>query len=174
MPEPFCGPVISSRAADEIIAAQSRLAEGGAHLLVEAKRMKSGSGLISPGLVDVTPMSHPPADEEIFGPLLQVIRVADFEAALTKANATRYGLAAGLISDDAALYSDFRDTVRAGIINWNQPLTGASGAAPFGGIGCSGNHRPSGLFAADYCAYPVASIEVPELKPPSPLPPGLE
>lgn len=173
-PEPFCGPVISSRAADEIIAAQSRLAEGGAHLLVEAKRMKSGSGLISSGLVDVTPMSHPPADEEIFGPLLQVIRVANFKAALTTANATRYGLAAGLISDDAALYSEFRDTVRAGIINWNQSLTGASGAAPFGGIGRSGNHRPSGLFAADYCAYPVASIEVPELKPPSPLPPGLE
>ena len=173
-PEPFCGPVISSRAADEIIAAQSRLVEGGAHLVVEAKRLKSGSGLISPGLVDVTPMAQTPADAEIFGPLLQVIRVRNFEAALTTANATRYGLAAGLISDDAALYSQFRDTVRAGIINWNQPLTGASGAAPFGGIGRSGNHRPSGLFAADYCAYPVASIEVPELKPPSPLPPGLE
>jgi succinylglutamic semialdehyde dehydrogenase len=173
-PEPFCGPVISSRAADEIIVAQRHLIEGGAHLLVEARRLKSGSGLISPGLIDVTPMSHPPADEEIFGPLLQVIRVANFEAAITTANATRYGLAAGLISDDAALYSEFSDTVRAGIINWNQPLTGASGAAPFGGVGRSGNHRPSGLFAADYCAYPVASIEVPELKAPSPLPPGLE
>ena len=174
VPEPFCGPVISSRAADEIMAAQNQLAAGGASLLVEAKRLRPDSGLISPGLVDVTRMSQPPADEEIFGPLLQVIRVPTFEAALTTANATRYGLAAGLISEDATLYSKFRDTVRAGIINWNQALTGASAAAPFGGIGRSGNHRPSGLFAADYCAYPVASIEVPELKPPAALPPGLE
>ncbi len=172
-PEPYMGPVISARAAQEILAAQQALQTGGARVIVPCRSLDPDTGLLSPGLIDVTPMPRPPADEEIFGPLLQVIRVRDFTAALAAANATRYGLAAGLISDDRALYEQFRDEVRAGLINWNQPLTGASGAAPFGGIGHSGNHRPSGLFAADYCAYPVASIEVPELKIPAALPPGL-
>jgi succinylglutamic semialdehyde dehydrogenase len=171
-PEPFMGPVISALAAQEILRAQSALIAAGAQPLVKTKWLRGGSGLLSPGLLDVTAV---PArtDEEIFGPLLQVIRVPDFSDALREANATHYGLAAGLLSDDAALYARFRDEVRAGVINWNQPLTGASGAAPFGGVGTSGNHRPSAYFAADYCSYPVASIEVPELKMPATMPIGL-
>jgi succinylglutamic semialdehyde dehydrogenase len=172
-PGPFMGPVISARAAADVLAAQERLHESGAELLVPVRLLREGTGLVSPGLIDVSPMRQRPPDEEIFGPLLQVIRVPDFERALAEANNTRYGLAAGLISDDRTLFDRFLVEVRAGVINWNQPLTGASGAAPFGGIRGSGNHRPSGLFAADYCAYPVASIEVPELKPPAQLPPGI-
>jgi succinylglutamic semialdehyde dehydrogenase len=45
------------------------------------------------------------------------------------------------------------------VANWNRPTTGAAGTAPFGGLGDSGNHRPSAYYAADYCAYPVASFE---------------
>jgi succinylglutamic semialdehyde dehydrogenase len=60
------------------------------------------------------------------------------------------------------------------VINWNQPLPGASGAAPFGGVGASGNHRPSGFFAADYCSYPVASMEAEQATLTGALPPGLE
>lgn len=173
IPEPFMGPVISAKAAIDVLAAQDGLWGGHALPVLAARSLHPGTGLLSPGLVDVTDMPHPPADEEIFGPLLQVRRVRDFDTALAAANATRYGLAAGLLSDDGALYEHFRTEIRAGLINWNQPLTGASGAAPFGGIGRSGNHRPSGLFAADYCAYPVASIEHAELKLPAQLPPGL-
>ena len=171
-PEPFMGPVISAAAAEHVLAAQHDLLARGATSLIESRSLRPGTGLLSPGLIDVTAVASR-SDEEIFGPLLQVIRVPDFAAAITEANATRYGLAAGLIADDPALYVRFRDEVRAGLINWNQQLTGASGAAPFGGVGGSGNHRPSAFFAADYCAYPVASIEVPELKLPVSLPPGL-
>lgn len=172
IPEPFMGPVISAKAADQILTAQSSLVARGATPLLLSRSLRAATGLISPGLLDVTAV-HDRADEEIFGPLLQVIRVPDFDAALAEANATRYGLAAGLIADDPALYARFREEVRAGLINWNQQLTGASGAAPFGGVGQSGNHRPAAFFAADYCSYPVASIEVPELKLPATLPPGL-
>ncbi len=45
---------------------------------------------------------------------------------------------------------------------------------PFGGVGASGNHRPSGYFAADYCSYPKASVQVGTLKESPHLPPGLE
>lgn len=171
-PEPFMGPVISAAAAEQVLAAQRDLMARGATVLLAAQHLRPGTGLVSPGLIDVTAVRER-SDEEIFGPLLQVIRVPGFDAAIAEANATRYGLAAGLLADDPALYARFRAEVRAGLINWNQQLTGASGAAPFGGIGRSGNHRPSAFFAADYCSYPVASIELPELKSPAGLPPGL-
>ncbi len=172
IPEPFMGPVISSAAAQSVLQTQKKMVSAGGHALVEAEALKPDTGLISPGLVDVTKMEKR-EDNECFGPLLQLIRVKDFEEALAEANNTRYGLAAGLLSDNASLYKYFRDNVRAGIINWNRPLTGASGAAPFGGVGRSGNHRSAGYFAADFCSFPVASMEEPRLKKPTTLPPGL-
>lgn len=171
-PEPFMGPVVSAASAQNVLAAQSALLAAGATTLVPSRLLRADTGLLSPGLLDVTAVADRP-DEEIFGPLLQVIRVPDFAAALAEANATRYGLAAGLICDDPELYMRFREEIRAGLINWNQQLTGASGAAPFGGVGRSGNHRPTGFFAADYCSHPVASIEIPTLTLPASLPPGL-
>ena len=80
-------------------------------------------------------------DEEYFGPLLQLIRYDDFDAAIEKANATSFGLSAGLLGDNEADWNHFFKRIRAGIVNWNKPITGASSAAPFGGIGASGNHR---------------------------------
>ena len=67
--------------------------------------------------------------------------------------------AAALVGGTPQLYDQFWANARAGVINWNRPTNGASSAAPFGGIGLSGNHRPSAFYAADYCAYPVASAE---------------
>jgi succinylglutamic semialdehyde dehydrogenase len=173
-PEPFMGPVISARAAADILATQQNWRDSGGTVLLESRHLREGTGLVSPGLVDVTAMNPRPPDEEVFGPLLQVIRVPDFTAALAEADATQYGLAAGLVSDDRMQFEAFRETVRAGVINWNQPLTGASGAVPFGGVKRSGNHRPSGLFAADYSAYATTGIEVPEVKLPDKLPMGIE
>ena len=69
------------------------------------------------------------------------------------------GLAASLISKDPALYDKYWASARAGVINWNKPTNGAPSSAPFGGVGMSGNHRPSAFYAADYCAYPVTSSE---------------
>ena len=118
--------------------------------------------------IDVTNAADRP-DEEIFGPLLQVIRVRTFDQALAECNRTCYGLAAGLLSDDRARFDRFLREVRAGVINFNRPLTGASGLLPFGGVGCSGNHRPSAYFAADYCSYPVASLESAMIAPVTPV-----
>jgi succinylglutamic semialdehyde dehydrogenase len=164
--------VVSAATADHLLQAQASLVARGAVPLVEMRRLQPGTGLLSPALLNVTDVPER-GDEEFFGPLLQVVRVPDFGAAIREANNTAFGLAAGLLSDDAALYGRFRAEVRAGLINWNQQLTGASSGAPFGGVGRSGNFRPSAYFAADYCSYPVASIEVPALKLPAQLPPGL-
>ena len=161
--------VIHNRAADAVIAFQESLARRGGTVLVPVVRPNPARPLLKPGLIDVTGVEGR-TDEEIFGPLLQIVRVPDFEAALAEANATRFGLAAGLISDRRDLWEKFQRRVRAGIVNWNRPLTGASSAAPFGGVGLSGNHRPSAYYAADYCAYPVASLELDVVRPPAPVP----
>jgi succinylglutamic semialdehyde dehydrogenase len=172
-PEPFMGPVVGADAARALVEAQASLVARGATPLLELRSLRADTGRVSPGLLDVSAVADRP-DEELFGPLLQVVRVRDFGAALSEARATRYGLAAGLLSDDPALWDRFRREARVGIVNWNQPLTGASSSAPFGGIGLSGNHRPSAWFAADYCSRPVAGIEVATLARPEKLPPGIE
>jgi succinylglutamic semialdehyde dehydrogenase len=169
---PFMGPVISERAADELLAAQARIASLGGKPLAPMHKLREGTGLVSPALIDVTGVLNLP-DEEYFGPLLQLIYYDDFDEALRLANATRFGLAAGLIGGDRTRWQAFLDQVRAGVVNWNRPLTGASSAAPFGGVGASGNHRPSAYYAADYCAYPIASLEQETLTVPDTLPPGM-
>jgi len=113
---------------------------------------------LTPALIDMTDAKDR-LDEELFGPVLQLIRVKDFDAAIDEANNTRFGLAASVLTKHPKLYDKFWANVRAGVINWNKPTNGAPSNAPFGGIGLSGNHRPSAFYAADYCAYPVTSVE---------------
>ena len=171
-PQPFMGPVISPQAAQTLLAAQQNLIHLGAQPLVAMQLQQPDSGLLSPGLLDVSAVQELP-DEEYFGPLLCVDRYTDMDDAIAKANNTRFGLSAGLLDDQRATYEYFLPRVRAGIINWNKPITGASGASPFGGIGASGNHRASAYYAADYCAYPVASVEADAVQLPDNLSPGL-
>ncbi|AXA92985.1 succinylglutamate-semialdehyde dehydrogenase [Massilia sp. YMA4] len=171
-PQPFMGPVVSAAVAERLVQAQQDLVAKGGKLLLEMKQLQPGTGFVSAGIVDVTDAKGIP-DEEWFGPLLQIFRTDDFDQALRIANNTEFGLAAGLLSNDAALWQKFQVRARAGIVNWNRPTTGAASSAPFGGVGKSGNHRPSAYYAADYCAYPVASIENSALEMPAKLSPGL-
>ncbi len=129
--------------------------------------------LLTPGIIDVTAVDNLP-DEEVFGPLLAVMRYDDYPQAIQLANQTRYGLSCGLISPSREQFDQLLLEARAGIVNWNKPLTGAASTAPFGGIGASGNHRVSAWYAADYCAWPMASLESPQLTLPATLSPGLD
>jgi succinylglutamic semialdehyde dehydrogenase len=172
-PEPFMGPVVSDTAGTNLLAAQKKLIATGGKSLLEMRSLNNRPAMLTPGIIDVTNIPNRP-DEENFGPLLQIIRVKDFDAALLEANHTAFGLSAGLLSDNPALYEQFRHEIRAGVVNWNRPTTGASGSLPFGGVGLSGNHRPSGYYAVDYCSYPIASMETPNLTMPAKLTPGLD
>jgi len=157
-PEPYMGPLVSGGAARKARSQADRLTSLGGRTLCPLGSVEDRSeAFVTPAIIEVTGIDAP--DEEIFAPVLQVLRVADFDAALAGANRTRFGLAAGLISRDDALWARFVGEVRAGVINRNRPTTGASGGMPFGGLGESGNHRPSAWYAADYCAWPVASFE---------------
>ncbi len=171
--QPFMGSVISTDAADALLKAQQRLIDRGAVALLPLTQLESGTALLSPGILDVTEVLQLP-DEEYFGPLLSIIRYDTFDEAISIANKTRFGLALGLISSDKTKYEQLLLEARAGIVNWNKQLTGASSAAPFGGIGASGNHRPSAYYAADYCAWPMASLESDNISLPETLSPGLK
>ncbi|MGO2318489.1 MAG: succinylglutamate-semialdehyde dehydrogenase [Vibrio toranzoniae] len=169
-PAPFMGPQISEAAAKFILDAQANLQSLGGVSLVEAKAGQAA--FVSPGIIDATNIAELP-DEEYFGPLLQVIRYQSLEQAVELANDTRFGLSAGLVSTDDSEWEYFVDHIRAGIVNRNRQLTGASGDAPFGGPGASGNLRPSAYYAADYCAYPMASMEGGETQLPATFSPGI-
>ena len=171
-PEPFMGPLIVNREVERILQAQEAMASQGAKILLKGQRLHETLPFLSPSILDVTSLKNR-ADEEYFGPFLQVIRVKSMDEAVKEANATQYGLSAAIFADDKSVFEQYAPKLRAGLVNFNRQTTGASGAAPFGGVGCSGNHRPAGYYSADYCAYPAASVEIPALTLPEKLPTGL-
>ncbi len=158
-PQPFMGCVIDNQTADLLSDSFLALINRGGRPIKHLQRPNAQLPFLTPGIIDTTELEERP-DIELFGPLLQVIRVPDYAAAIEEANATRYGLSASLIGGNPADFDRFYAETRAGIVNWNKPTNGASSTAPFGGIGLSGNHRPAAYYAADYCAYPVATSEV--------------
>ena len=172
-PAPFMGPVVSARAAQGLLDSQTRLLDAGATALLQMQRLPQGEAFVSPGILDVTVIAATLPDEEDFGPLLKVIRTGSLDESIAVANATRFGLSAGMLTDDDGEWQRFFRRIRAGIVNRNRQTTGASGSFPFGGPGASGNHRPSAYYAADYCSYPVASSEAAKLELPATLSPGL-
>lgn len=171
-PQPFMGPMISAGAAEHYLGQIDRLRSLGARDLVESRPVADlGPAFVRPGLLEVTGVDVP--DEEVFGPLLQVTVVGSFEEAIETANDTKFGLAAGLVATERDLYTEFFDKTKAGIVNWNQPITGATTMAPFGGVKASGNFRPAGFLSVDYCSYATASIEDDSPTVPDKLSPGL-
>ncbi len=157
-PAPYMGPVIDNEVADGLEENFLSLMMKGGQPLMQLTRPIPQRPFLLPAIIDMTGVKERP-DVEMFGPILQVIRVPDFDAALAEANATRFGLSASLVGGSPQLYDRFWANIRAGIVNWNRPTNGAPSNAPFGGVGLSGNHRPSAYYAADYCAYPVVSTE---------------
>ncbi|OZB16699.1 MAG: N-succinylglutamate 5-semialdehyde dehydrogenase, partial [Hyphomonas sp. 34-62-18] len=160
-PDIFMGPLVSHKAASQAAEFYEMLLSKGAKPILPLQSGQQGTGFVSPGIVDITEAQDVP-DEELFGPLIQVSRAASFDEAITRANATKYGLSGGLVSDDDALWERAYSEMRAGVLNRNRPTAGASGAMPFGGPGLSGNFRPGAYYAADYCAWPQASQLAPK------------
>lgn len=158
-PQPFMGPVIDNRTADQLVESFLYLLSNRGKAIAHMRRPDENLPFVTPGIIDITGMAEKP-DVELFGPILQVIKVDEFDQAIAEANDTRFGLSASLVGGSPQDYNRFWANIRAGIVNWNRPTNGASSAAPFGGVGYSGNHRPAAYYAADYCAYPVTSTEM--------------
>lgn len=92
------------------------------------------------------------AQEEIFGPVLAVMSVADFEEAIDVANGARYGLSASIVTDDLAEAHRFVDEIEAGVAKVNEKTTGLELHVPFGGFKASSSetYREQGEAALDF------------------------
>jgi succinylglutamic semialdehyde dehydrogenase len=153
----FMGPLVTNEARDAVLRAQARFASEG-RLLLEASPLDRAGFFLSPGAVEVERFERRSDEEEIFGPFVQISRARDLADAIAQANATNFGLAASVFTEDRSEWEAFFAGVRAGCLNWNAGPAGASSKLPFGGLGRSGNHRPAGAFAVDSVAYPVATM----------------
>lgn len=162
--EPFIGPLISAHMAMNMLDFQNNLISLGGKSIIGAKILDRGSAFVAPALIDMSEANQI-HDEELFAPLAQIFRYNNFDEAIDLANQTRFGLSSGLICDDETLWDRALIELKAGLINWNRPTTGASGELPFGGPGLSGNGRPSAYYAADYCAFPIAQQCAPKAVP---------
>lgn len=161
----FMGPIINRAARDAVLAAQTAFEREGGEVLVRAREVESldDGWFLSPSVIAVDRFTKDQfgsagCDTEIFGPLLRIATVRNLDEAIEQANATSYGLAASIFTSDERAIGFFLAEAHAGCVNVNTGTAGASSKLPFGGVGHSGNHRPAGAFALDYCAYPVAGM----------------
>ncbi|MDA8194209.1 MAG: L-glutamate gamma-semialdehyde dehydrogenase [Thermaerobacter sp.] len=143
-PDHVMGPVVDQRAYDKIFSyiewgkQHARLSAGG-HAM-------EGAGYFIPATIfeDVAPGSKL-EQEEIFGPVLSIIRVSDWEAALRVANDTEYGLTGSVYSKNRGRIEQARAELEVGNLYINRKCTGAVvGSHPFGGFNMSGTDSKTG------------------------------
>jgi succinylglutamic semialdehyde dehydrogenase len=159
----FMGPLIGADAVDKYIRFQEIAKREGAESLMRGKSLTlSHEGHYVTPSINLVPKFDPQSvyqKTEIFGPNVAIYTVDEFEEALKINNSTGFGLVMALFSKSRALYDKALIDARVGLLNWNRTTNGASSKLPFGGMGKSGNDRPSAHFAVQYCTVPVATLE---------------
>jgi 1-pyrroline-5-carboxylate dehydrogenase len=140
------GPVINKAAMDSILGyiergkKEGRLVAGG-----KAAANADGGYFIEPTVISDIAPDAVIAQEEIFGPVLAVIKVADFEEGLKVANNTEYGLTGAIYTNDRDRLDMARQEFHVGNLYLNRKCTGAMvGAHPFGGFNMSGTDSKAG------------------------------
>jgi alpha-ketoglutaric semialdehyde dehydrogenase len=153
-PETRVGPLVSQEQFDKVLTylalgkRESRLVCGGERASVPSC---PGGYFIQPTVFDDVPVNSRLAQEEIFGPVLSVIRVNGFEEALAAANAVRFGLAASIFTGDANRVFQAAERLECGVVHVNSPTIGGEAHVPFGGIKGTGlGDRECGSTAIDF------------------------
>jgi len=159
----FMGPLISKDSVDKYLRFQDIAAREGSQSLMRGKTLDVGHDghYVTPSINIVEKFNRDSAYQknEIFGPNVAIYTVSDFDEALNVVNAAGYGLVMALFTQKKDLYEKSFLEAKVGLLNLNRTTNGSSSRLPFGGLGKSGNDRPSGSFAVDYCAIPVAMLE---------------
>ncbi|MES3038500.1 MAG: succinylglutamate-semialdehyde dehydrogenase [Bdellovibrionota bacterium] len=160
---PFMGPLINAGAVEKYIRFQEIANRENCESLMRGKALdlKHKGFYVTPSihLVNKYDPQSVYQKTEIFGPNVGIMKVNDFHETMKYVNCTGYGLVMALFTKDKALYEEALIQARVGLLNWNRTTNGASSKLPFGGMGKSGNDRPSAHFAINYCTIPVASLE---------------
>ena len=106
----------------------------GARLLAGGQPAGEQGHFVQPTVFDRVEPGMRIAQEEIFGPVISVIRVRDFDEALRTANDIGFGLSAGIVTNDLQKAFAFANRIDAGVVKINEPTTGLALQAPFGGF----------------------------------------
>jgi succinylglutamic semialdehyde dehydrogenase len=172
----FMGPLATAAGLARFERAQGDARRDGAETLLAGGRLDTKRpGFYATASVHFVGSPRPGSryqEEEIFGPDVAVYVFDDVDEAVAMAEATPYGLALAVFTKQRRNLTPFFHHCRVGVLNWNRATVGASSGLPFGGQKGSGNDRPTALFAAEYCTYPVAMLEASRQKGREPLPPG--
>ncbi len=148
--------------------------EGGAELLLDGRRVLPGDepdgftgdakhGLYAtPRIFDKVKIDMRIAQEECFGPTVNLIEVDGMDEAMAVANGTPYGLSSALYTRDARAMLRFKEEISAGMTSINNSTTGAEAHLPFGGNGWSGNGtRESGIWVLDaYTRWQAVNVDL--------------
>jgi aldehyde dehydrogenase (NAD+) len=154
-PKTNIGPSVDNSQLDTVLEYVGIGKSEGAKLVRGGARMQNGEMgrgfFVEPTIFDNVDASMRIAQEEIFGPVLSVIRAPDAKSALTVANGVRFGLSASVYTSDVASMFRFVDQLEAGIIHVNSPTVGGEAHIPFGGMKATGvGLREMGSVAIDF------------------------
>lgn len=151
--DPDCGPLINARQKQRVEGFLDRARADGLSILAQGRLLDDlppGGHYVPPTLIDGVPADHPLAQQEVFGPVLSVLRFADEDEAVRLANSTEFGLVAGLWTRDGGRQLRLARRVRAGQVFVNNYGAGGGAELPFGGVGKSGFGREKGFEALDH------------------------
>ncbi|MDQ3795610.1 MAG: aldehyde dehydrogenase family protein, partial [Actinomycetota bacterium] len=150
--ETAAGPVVNKSQYESILEAlETAKKEGRVVLEGGAMGSEEEGYYIAPTIVADVDNSSATAQEEIFGPVLAVIRARDFDHAVQLANDTRYGLTAGIATRSLRYAHEFAARSESGLVNINLPTAGVEFQVPFGGNKESGvGGREQGMAAIDF------------------------
>ena len=149
------GPIVDEKQFKNVLKYIDIGREDGAELLTGGKRADS-DGLengyfVEPTVFDKVTPDMRIAQEEIFGPVLSVLRVKDFDEAMTVANDSQYGLTSSIFTNDPNLIFRFVHEIETGMTHINSPTTGGEAHIPFGGVKMTGiGAREQGSTALDF------------------------
>jgi succinylglutamic semialdehyde dehydrogenase len=174
---PFMGPLINEAAVDKYVRFQEIAKRENSESLMRGKALdlKHKGYYVTPS-INLVKSFDPQSiyqKTEIFGPNVAIYRTSDFDQTLNMVNSTGFGLVMSLFSKSRDLYEQSLLGARVGLLNWNRTTNGSSSKLPFGGMGKSGNDRPSAHYAVQYCTIPMASLEDPTPFDASKMPPGI-
>lgn len=159
----FMGPLINAAAVEKYIRFQEIANRENCESLMRGKALdlKHKGYYVTPSihLVNKFDPNSVYQKSEIFGPNVAIYQSDNFDEAMNIVNSSGYGLVMALFSKNKELYEQALHKARVGLLNWNRTTNGSSSRLPFGGMGKSGNDRPSAHFAIQYCTVPVASLE---------------
>ncbi|MBX9768236.1 MAG: succinylglutamate-semialdehyde dehydrogenase [Bdellovibrionales bacterium] len=162
---PFMGPVISNAAVENYLRFQGIAAREGAESIMRGKQLELDreGNYVTPSIYRIAKPSSDSVYQktELFAPNVAIYTVDDFDEAIQLNNSSSYGLVSSVFTTQRELFDRAVKRLRVGLVNWNRSTVGASSKLPFGGMGKSGNDRPSAHFAVNYCTVPVSSLEDP-------------